>query len=281
MGRLTQQVATERRGGLLQGCLIVLVILIILGGIGAWYVASNWRGWAADGAKTVVQEVLKEASLPDEQKTAIMTEVNALANDFEAGKVSLQQMTYVFEEIAESPIIPATVIGVMQQEYVAPSELTTEEKADAKLALRRLARGVYEEKIEPERVAHITDPIAAQQGEQAAINFEIEGRRYTLARPEDVSTDELKDFLSRARAAADEAGIPPDPDEIDVAREVREAIGRGLTRTPGSAGGTPTAPAEDDQTSADPAETESGDPGTEPGDGGGNGSEAGSGGGGG
>jgi len=232
MGHMTKGGRLDRRGSILKGCLVVLVLLLIAGGIATWYVWTNWRGWAADGSIALVEQSLEESSLPEEQKTAIMAEVETLASDFKEGRVTLTQMTQVIESLAKSPIIPATAVGVMYQEYVEQSEFTTDEREEARLAMQRLARGVYEETIPVESLGEITDPIAAHQGEVAAMSFDIEEKRYTLAKPEYVSTEELREFVSRARTTADEAGVPDEPYEIDVAAEVRKAIREGLGKAP-------------------------------------------------
>lgn len=217
-----------RRGSFLTGCLIVLAVLVIIAVVAGLWLRANYRGLVANWATQGVQAVVDDSELSDDQKSQIMAEVETLATDYKENRISNQEMLEVFQEIAESPLLPLGAVYAVDRGYVQPSELTTEEKGDARLQLQRVARGFYEEKISQEELEDVLEPISKRQPADAdPSDFNID-----LQEPENVTVEELRQFVERARAAADEAEVPNEPYEIDIAAELRKAIDRALGRSP-------------------------------------------------
>lgn len=204
----------ERRGGLAVGCLITLGVLFVLIAIAVVFVAMKWRGWAASMAQTATREVLRTSSLPDDQKQAITAEIDALAKDFEDGKVSLGEMQQVFQEVAESPLLPLAGVQVAKEKYIDTSTMTSEEKASAERSLQRFARGIHEGKITPaeEQITDAIKPIVRLKP----------GNQWELK--ENPTRQEIDQFIANAKAKADEAQIPDEPFAIDFAAEIKKII---------------------------------------------------------
>jgi len=184
-------------------------LCVVLGGI---YIAIHMKEWAADYAKLAAQEVIKDSGLPDDQRKAILAEIQQLADDYKTGKISTQELSRVAKTIGQSPLIPLAGVQVARHKYIEPSDMTEKEKADAILALQRVARGVYEKKISKDEVDEITKPIA---------DLRRDGH-WTLK--ENPSRMELDQFIANAKAHADAAMIPNEPFDLDIAEELKKAI---------------------------------------------------------
>jgi len=214
-----------RRGGVMQGCLIALAILALIAvGVGI-YVATHWKGWAATAANAVTEQVVKESGLPQDQKDAIVAEVKQLGEDFKAGKVSTDDMRRVGKALAESPLLPLAGVQAARQKYIEPSGMTPDEKAAAILSLQRFARGVYEKKLPREAIDGVVKPITTLKPDGS---WELK---------EDPTRQELDQFVANAKAKADEAGIPEEPFDLNIAEELKKAIRQALGEKPATSGG--------------------------------------------
>jgi hypothetical protein len=200
------------RGGVVKVLLIIFGVLFLCVVIGGIYIAMHMKEWAADFAKLAAQELIKESGLPEDQRTAILGEIQQLADDYKSGKISTEELTRVAKTIGESPLIPLAGVQVARHKYIEPSNMTEQEKTDAILAVQRLARGVYEKKISKEEIDEITKPIADLRRD----------RNWTLK--ENPTRMEIDQFIANAKAAADAAMIPNEPFDLNIAEELKKAI---------------------------------------------------------
>ena len=111
------------------------------------------------------------------------------------------------------------MVYVAEEQYINPSDLSDEEKADALLTLQRFARGVFEKSIPQKALDEITAPIKVGPVGQQELK-------------ETITTDELKALIEAARARADEAGVPNEPFEVNIADEIDKAIDAALGKPP-------------------------------------------------
>jgi hypothetical protein len=207
-----------RRGGVLAGCLIVLAIVIaIVAGI-AIYVGLHWKGWAADVMEQATTAIVNESGLPQDQKNQIVADVKKLGTDFKDGKVSLEQMQKVGEAIADSPLIHLAGVQAARLKYIEPSDMTAEEKAAANRSLQRFARGVFENKIPKETIDDVVKPITT---------LKPDGKWELKEKP---TRQELDQFVANAKAKADDAKIPDEAFDLNIATELKKAIDKALGR---------------------------------------------------
>ena len=220
-----------RRGNVLAGCLVILGIILILLLVGGIYVYMNWKNWAASISQTVAREVINNSKLPDDQKTAIIAEVDRVSTDFKEGKISFEELRRVGEAIAESPALPLAGVQLAKEKYIEPSDMTPEEKAAANRSLQRFARGIYEKKITPaeEQITDVIKPVVRLKP----------GNQWEFK--EKPTRQELDQFAANCKAKADEAQIPDEPFEINFADELKKVIAQALKEPPpapsGGAGG--------------------------------------------
>jgi hypothetical protein len=222
MMKILNPLCTKRhsaRGSFLTGCLIALAVVVVLFVVGGVFVWTQWRGWTATGVVAVAEQVIEASELAEDQKQQIMGEIESLATDFKNKDITLEQLVEVGSAIGESPLLPVVAVMAAESRYVEGSGLTDEEKADARLQLQRLARGVYEDKITPDEAASAADEIMVRTNDN-----------YQLADPETVDDEDLRQLTAELKAAADKANIPNEPFEIDIAAEFKKAIDEALGR---------------------------------------------------
>lgn len=208
----------NRRGSFLTGCLVVLGVLVLIGiGVGVW-VAISWKGWAADFARTVTKEAVGQSQLPQDQRDRIVARIDGVATDFENGKVTLEQLTGVFERVAQSPLLPLGLIAGVDKKFVEGSTLTAEEKVVGRRSMERFARGVAEGKIDRDKLEDTIAPITTADPNQP------EQRRLK----ESVTLEELKTFFERAKSQADKAEVPDEAYTVNIADELDKVIDAGL-----------------------------------------------------
>ena len=213
-------IASRRRAGVVKGCLIALGVFFVLIVAACIVVAVYWRQAAAGASIAATEAVLKESTLPQDQKDQIMAEVRALGADIEAGKVTPTQFARVFDEIRLSPLLPLAGIEAARQKFIEPAEMTPEEKEDAHLTLQRFARGVHEGTIAPAE-QQITDTL------KPVIDLKASG---TWEFKDTATRQEVDQFIANAEAKADAAGVLNEPYNLDIAQELRRAIDRALGR---------------------------------------------------
>lgn len=227
-----RMMSAHRRGGVIQGCLIALGVLLLLAIIGGVIVAMNWRSWTASGMRTAVTEAVQKSTLPPAEQAEVIAVVDQFADDFKDGSVTASQFFDVLTGFSESPMVPAMIVSGMQSEYVDKSTLTPEEKADGNKQLSRFVHGVYDKSIPQTKIDDVAAPISAPAGATNAVKIHTNNVNIELKDPEDVTPEELKAFLANAKAAADEANVPDQMFQIDWSNELQKVIDEALGRTP-------------------------------------------------
>ena len=202
------------RGGILKVLLIIFGVLFLCVVISGVYVALHWKQWAANAANAAAQGIVQESGLPDDQKEEILAEIRNLGDDFKTGKISTEELGQIMKNVAESPLIALAGVQAARQKYIEPSDMTEKEKAAGVFLLQRLARGGYEQKNSQERLDDVVKPIADLR---ANGNWRLK---------EHPTRMEIDQFLDNAKARADEAMIPNEPFDLNIADELRKAIHR-------------------------------------------------------
>jgi hypothetical protein len=169
------------------------------------------------------EAAVAEFDLPQAQKDQVLADVRKVGDDFKSGKITVEQMGHIFEEVAESPLLPVGAVLVARQKYIDPSSMTPEEKAAATRSLQRFARGVYEKKITPaeEQINDVVKPIAT---------LKPNGRWEFKDKP---TREEVDQFVAAAKKKADDAGVPDEAYDLNIAEELHKAIDRALGKTAG------------------------------------------------
>ena len=204
----------------LTGCLWISLVLIIVGVVLGYWIAKNWRNWAADVGSDAIKQSLDASELPEAEKAEIGVQVDRLAAGFREGRISLEQMIEIVRRLAESPLATSLIVSVVDSKYLASSGLSDEEKESGRKTLRRFARGVIDNRI-PEADRDATLEHLADKRDDG--NWEIR---------EQVTDEDLRAFLAAAQADADAAQIEDEPEVIDPSEELRLIVDEALGMPP-------------------------------------------------
>lgn len=225
---------TNGRGSVLQGCLVALGVLVLLLVIGGVVVALNWRGWTAGLMEQGITAAIDQADVSPEDSAAMKAEVASLMQDFKDKKVSVEDLAHVVEEVVQSPVMTAASVMFVDKSYVQSSSLTPEEKAEGTTQISRFMRGLFSEEISRTKIDDVTQPLHYQPGtdKRPPVQINANNLNIQLKNPDDVTPEQLKEFLANCKSAADEAELPPERYQVDMAGEFSAAIDRALGRTP-------------------------------------------------
>lgn len=201
------------RGGILKVLLIILGVFFLCIVIGGIYVLMNVKEWTADLGSQAAQSVIKQSSLPEDQKAAILSEIDQLTTDYKNGKVSTEKVGRVIQTMTEGTLIPVAIVQASNAKYVQPSDMTDKEKAEAALILQRLARGLYEKKIPKQAIDEITRPIG-----------DVDSARHSWMMKENPTRMEIDQYIANAKASADAAMIPNEPFTVNIADEFKKVV---------------------------------------------------------
>jgi hypothetical protein len=205
------------------GCGIVLLLLLVFGGIAAWWIATNARSMGADIASTALKEGLKELDLPVDQQTRINARIDDVAQQFKDEKLTIEEVVQIFEKVSQGPLMPAGTALFVKRVYIRDSGLNDEEKTAAELAIQRFARGAIDGSIpEAEREA-VLDTISTK---------DAQGQRQFKQK---LTDDEVRTFIDAARQAADDAGVANEVPEINFADEFDKVVDEALGQTAAAA----------------------------------------------
>lgn len=209
---------TSRRGGIGKGCLIAAgVVLALIVAVVIW-VALSWKGWTASLMRQSTTGMVQKSSLAAEQKTAIISRVDALTKDFEDGKITTEQFGNVMKALGESPIMAMGAVYGIDKAHIEKSGLTTEEKDAGRLELQRIARGVSDGVLKPHELQPVIDTISAPD---ALGNKQVKQK---------LTDADLKALFAKAKETADAAKVSSEPFTLDIVHEIDKVIAKGLGR---------------------------------------------------
>jgi hypothetical protein len=212
----------ERKRSLWQTCLIgclgVLAVVLVLAVVGGFWASRHWRGWAADVGSQVLNQMIDSSTLPQQEKVEVKEQVERVTKAFGEGKISNEQASAIFKKLIESPLMPSFVVMAVERNYFDHSKLSDDEKAEGRKSLKRFARGIFDDKIKDNGIDKVMAHIADRKP----------GGQWQLRST--VSDDELRAALSEAKAQADAAEIPPEPENIDPSDEVKRIVDEALSQ---------------------------------------------------
>jgi hypothetical protein len=209
----------KRRSGwqtCLIGCLVVCVVLFVLAVLIGFWISRNWRDWTAGLATEGIRQGMSESKLPPQEQQEIMVQVDRVATAFRENTISNDQLGVLVKRLVESPLMSLMGASIIEQQYLAKSGLSDEEKAADSQILQRFIRGAIDEKINEAGIdaamVHVADRDANQQWQLR----------------QKLTDGELRAFFAEAKKQADAAAIPEQPAEIDPSEEIRKIIDEAL-----------------------------------------------------
>jgi hypothetical protein len=200
-------------GSCLLGCLTITLLFVAAILVGGWFALQRLPDWSREA----LVEVINDSQLPADQKQEIVQQIDRVHAAYKNGDVGVEQFETMAEEFASSPLFGLVIASAAAEKYVKPSGLELEEKLTAQVTLQRITRGVHEETIPYEDVEPALDYISV---EDANGNREFR---------ESVSDEDLRAMLAECKRLADEADIPLDVLEINIAEEIKKIVDQALS----------------------------------------------------
>jgi hypothetical protein len=198
--------------GCLVGCLVVLGIAVLLAVLAAVWIYRNSRDLFAGMITLGVKQTVEESDLPLEEKAQVKAEIDRAAKAFGDGQLTGEQAAELVQLFVESPLMATIVSSAAEQAHIDKSGLSDEEKAEARVTLRRFLRGAIDGSIDRPTVEVTLSRIGNRQPNNI----------WRLR--SSVSDEDLRKFLEDAKQAADEANVPQDPGTFDPSEEVKRII---------------------------------------------------------
>jgi hypothetical protein len=199
------------------GCLVVAGVLAILAVVVGVWVFRNIRGWAADFGTKAVNLQIDASDLPPQEKIEIKEQVERVATEFKAGRISMEEGKRIAENLMRSPLMPMMTVAAIDAIYLDKSGLSDDEKADGRITLQRYVQGTIEGKINQQGVDAVMSHIADRRG----------NNRWELR--QNVSDADLRAALAEAKSQADAAGMPAEVEvTVDLSDEFKKVIDEAL-----------------------------------------------------
>ena len=165
-------------------------------------------GGLAEGVK----QGINDSDLRDQDKQVINEQVDRVTKAYQDGDISNEQFVEILENLAESPVLFVAMVYAIDQQYIAKSGLSAEEKVEGRRTLERVARGLHDKSMTESDLDQAMPYIATRQADG---NWQLK---------EQVSDEELRAFLAECKQKADAAGVPDEPFEVDIGAEVKKAV---------------------------------------------------------
>jgi len=197
----------------LLGCLVVTLLGFILAGIAGYWVFKHGKDAMADIGRNAIVSAVEEADVEATQKTEIISQIDRVTTAFKEDQINLERMGRLAETITQSGPFLALISYGPEQALLRQSDLTSEERQAASLALHRFRRGTVEGKIS-QQLANDVLELAFEDG-QINENFNLKN---------ELTEAELQAFLEAAKAAADESDISERYEPIDFASPIKQII---------------------------------------------------------
>jgi hypothetical protein len=201
-------------GPCLIGCGVVSLLVLLACGGTVWWVSVNAKRIATDLIAGVLKESIKQSQMREEDKQAVVAQIDRVADGFKQGKINEQELGKIMEGLGKSPLMVVLVVYGTTYDYINRQDAAT--KTEAERTLQRIARGAAEGKITGQ---DLQQPFSAIQ------DTNVPNQSGQPPQPkQNLSDEDLKKFLADLKKLADDKGIPDEPYELDVGKEIKRIV---------------------------------------------------------
>lgn len=204
---------------LLFGCLGAFTLTVLVcGGLG-FYVAANAKKFGVQIVRTATVAAINSSQIPADQKKGMITQIDRVAADFQAGKITQEQFDQIMQGLGESRIFEMGRVLYIEHHQLANSSLSEQEKSQGSRSLQRVMRGLKQAKIDESTFSDIVSPL---------MQTDPKTREETLV---DKPTPEaMRETLARATKAADAAAVPDEAFKVDLGEELKTIVDQALAK---------------------------------------------------
>ena len=201
----TPDAAPAKRSALpwLIGCsaAIVLTGLLCIGG--SWFAINSGMDALIEASHEGLVTMVEESQLPSDQVDSVKMDLDRLREAALAREIDLERLEGLEGEFKRT--ISLGFVQWYEIEVIASVQFEEDERLAAQRVMERLARGIQEGAIDLEDVD---------------LNVKIDEE--TMENGYDPA--EVRADIDRVRAKVDEAGIPDEPFQVDVAEEFARLV---------------------------------------------------------
>ena len=199
------------------GCGVTgLVVLLICGGT-IWWVTSNFKNIATNLVASTVKQSIEASEMRAEDKKELNAQIDRVADGFKQNKITGEELGKIMEGMTKSPLFAVLIFYGVTHEYINRPGQDADVKAEAERTLQRIARGSAEGKIKAEDLQKPFSTISQDPNQQLQPGQPPQPKQ-------NLSDDDLEKFLADLKAMADEKGIPDEPYELNVGKEVKRIV---------------------------------------------------------
>ncbi|MBT3220135.1 MAG: hypothetical protein HN348_13680 [Proteobacteria bacterium] len=123
-----------------------------------------------------------------------------------------EDLGVIVGELANGPLIFVGIVEFWEGQYIVPAELSADERAHTERVMQRLSCGVFQQKIDSKTLltlnAHLSN--VNEAGE--------------MVMRDSLTPAELAAFVADAEAMANQAMMPDEPCDVDIAGEFGRAV---------------------------------------------------------
>lgn len=199
------------------GCLGFLLLCVIFCAVGGYLVVTNARSIAGSAATSIARSAVNDLPLPGDQKTRINSQINRVADEFKAKRLTIEQVGEVLQHVVQSPELLVGGMYYTAKNHITRSAFDEAAKSDAQTTIMRLATGFLEGKIGESDLRSVTAPLFTtnSEGEQVL--------KTTLP------DEELRKLIRDAREVVEAAGVSVQVSEPDIASAVERSVDQALS----------------------------------------------------
>jgi hypothetical protein len=203
------------------GCL-TLVVLLGAGGLMAWrWWDTEGRAAAADATRGVFHKSIDESKLSSSDKKKVLLRVDALTDEFKAGRLGTDQLTALVEALGRSGVLEAAGMEAWVDEMTDGTKGVLKDpgkRAAAQKTIQRYVRALVDGKLDEETKKDIQAALMEKDPQG--------GEKWK----ENLSAEDVEKALARMAAAADKAHVPAQPTRVDYVAELTAIIDKVLAK---------------------------------------------------
>ncbi len=201
----------------LVGCGVVGVVSVLLCGGVIWYVTANIKNIATNMISQALKQSIEGSQMRAEDKKEVVAQIDRVAEGFKKNKINGEELGKIMEGMGKSPLMVVLVVYGVTYDYINRPGQDPAIKADAERTLQRIARGTAEGTIKGDDLQKPFSSIAQDPNKPAQPNAPPQPKQQ-------LSDDDLKKFLAELKTLADEKGVPDEPYELNVGKEIKRIV---------------------------------------------------------
>ncbi len=206
-----QESVPAKSGG---GCAKILIIgcisVVVLAVIAVILIVVFWSSiidMTVPATFEVAKEVVQESELPESDKERIVSRLDAVFAEFEAGNI---QGTTLYAGLLQcAGMMAPGLLHFALAQQIDMSDLPEEEKAEGRLTVERVTRGAFQGDIDVQRIGELFQELKGDDKQK-------------------MSSEDLRDILTKLKTLADDHDIANEGYEVNYADEFISAFDRAM-----------------------------------------------------